>query len=159
MKDRIIQFLDNLKIKYRWIDHPAVFTVAELASLPDGFKPIKNLLLQEDGGKRKFLVVMAGDERLDLKAIREKLKSKRLRFASDETLMQSFGVKPGAVSIFGFLHSEPTDIEVVVDEEILKDYEVGFHPNDNTATILFPSNNLEPILQKMGCNYIITKLY
>lgn len=159
MKDRIIQLLDDLQIRYHWIDHPAVFTVAELASLPEGIKPIKNLLLQEDGGKRKFLVVMAGNERLDLKAIREKLKSKRLRFASDETLMQAFGIKSGAVSIFGFLHNGPSDIEVVVDEEILKDEEVGFHPNDNTATVLFPSNNLEPILQKMGCNYIIMKLY
>lgn len=160
MKDRITKLLDDNKIKYRWSDHPAVFTVADLAKLNDGTQPIKNLLLQEDGGSRKFLVVMIGDERLDLKAIRIKLNSKRLRFTSDETLLKTFSVAPGAVSIFGMLHTGSSDVEVIIDEKILEtDDEIGFHPNDNTSTIFFSANKLEPILQKIGCNYMIMQLY
>jgi len=159
MKERIIQLLDDLKIKYRWINHPAVFKVDDLKDLFENIKPIKNLLLQEDDGKRKFLVVMAGNERLDLKATRVKFGSKRLRFASDKTLLQTFGITPGAVSIFGFLHEGANDVEVIIDKEILLDEELGFHPNYNTATIFFPSDKLELILQKMGCKYSIMKLY
>ena len=159
MKERVIQLLDDLKIKYRWLDHPAAFTVEDLNNLDEPIKPIKNLLLQEDDGKRKFLVVMAGNEKLDLKAIRIKLRSKRLRFASDRTLLQTFGVTPGSVSIFGFLHEGSANVEVIIDKEILLDEELGFHPNYNTATIFFASDKLEPILQKMGCNFTIMRLY
>lgn len=159
MKERVIMLLDDLKIKYRCLEHPAAFTVEDLNNLDESIKPIKNLLLQEDDGKRKFLVVMAGNERLDLKAIRVKLCSKRLRFASDRTLFQTFGITPGAVSIFGFLHEGAKDVEVIIDKEILKDEELGFHPNYNTATIFFPSDQLESILQSMGCSYTFMELY
>ena len=159
MKERVIQLLTDLKIKYRWLDHPAVYTVDDLNNLNEDIKPIKNLLLQEDDGKRKFLVVMAGNERLDLKDIRIKLGSKRLRFASDKTLFQTFGITHGSVSIFGFLHGGSTDVEVIIDKEIIQDEELSFHPNYNTATIFFASDKLEPILQKMGCKYTFMKLY
>ena len=159
MKERVIHLLDDLQIKYRWLDHPAAFTVDDLNNLDEPIKPIKNLLLQEDDGKRKFLVVMAGNERLDLKATRIKLGSKRLRFASDKTLFQTFGITPGAVSIFGFLHDGSANVEVVIDKEILLDEELGFHPNYNTATIFFASKELETILKKMSCKYTIMKLY
>jgi len=160
MKEHILLFLNELEIQYRWMDHPAVFTVAELKNLPEDINPIKNLLLQEDDGSRKFLVVMDGNERLDLKAIRQKLDSKRLRFASSETLKQTLGVAPGAVSIFGLLHGGSIDVEVIVDEEIIKNgEELGFHPNDNTATIFIPSDKLIPILVKIGCKFTIIRLY
>jgi Ala-tRNA(Pro) deacylase len=160
MNKKVTEFLDELKIKYRWLDHPAVFTVADLASLPEDINPIKNLLIQEEGGGRKFLVVMAGGARMDQKVIREKFGTKRFRFASDNVLLQTFGVKPGAVSIFGFLNNKSADVEVVIDEEILKsDNELGFHPNDNTATVFFAPNDLEVILKNMGCKHTTMRLY
>jgi len=160
MKQQISRLLDELQIKYRSDKHKAVFTVADLAELNDGTVPIKNLLIQEDSGIRKFLVVMVGNKRLDLKDLRIKLNSKRLRFASDNTLLQTFGVKPGAVSIFGMLSKDADDVEVLIDGEILNmDDEIGFHPNDNTATIFISANDLLSILKKIGCNYKIMKLY
>jgi Ala-tRNA(Pro) deacylase len=160
MKEQISRLLDDLPVKYRSVKHKAVFTVADLAELNDGTKPIKNLLIQEDSGIRKFLVVMVGDQRLDLKDLRIKLNSKRLRFASDNTLLQTFGVTPGAVSIFGMLNKGADNVEVIIDGEILnEDQELGFHPNDNTATIFFNAKDLESILKKIGCNYKIMKLY
>ncbi|MEI6850696.1 MAG: YbaK/EbsC family protein [Candidatus Saccharibacteria bacterium] len=159
MKQQIIQLLDNLQVKYRWLNHPAVYTVADLNNLPDNIKPIKNLLVQEEGGGQKFLMVMAGDKRLDQKVIKQYLKNKRLRFASDDSLMETLGATSGSVSIFSFLNEGSKDVRVIVDQEILKDDEVGFHPNENTATVFFASKNLESILQKMGCDYTIIKLY
>jgi Ala-tRNA(Pro) deacylase len=159
MNKKVIEFLNEHKIKYRWLDHPAVFTVADLKNLPEDMNPIKNLLIKEESSGRKFLIVMAGEVRLDLKALREKLNLKRLNFVNDETLMQTFGVKPGAVSIFGFLNNKSADVEVVIDEQILKsDNELGFHPNDNTATVFFVPNDLEKVLKDMGCKYTIMKL-
>jgi Ala-tRNA(Pro) deacylase len=160
MKTDIIKLLDELKIDYRWINHPAVFTVDDLANLPEDIKPIKNLLIQEEGNGQKLLVVMAGNARLDLKLLRESLSVKRLCFTNSETLLQTFGVKSGAVSIFGFINNKSADVKVIVDEEILNSSDaLGFHPNDNTATILFAPQDLDKILRGMGCNYRIMKLY
>lgn len=160
MKDQIIQILDDLHIKYRWTDHAAVFTVSDLANMHEDPNPVKNLLLQENNGGRKFLVVMAGNERLDLNVLRKKVESKRLIFANSETLMQTFGVTPGAVSIFGMIHDGSADVNVIVDKAIINiDAELGFHPNDNTATIFFSAHELIPILKKMGCSYTVMKLH
>lgn len=160
MNKKVTELLDEIKIKYRWLDHPAVYTVADLVKLGDDTKPIKNLLIQEEGNGRKFLVVMAGDARMDQKVIRKKFGTKRFRFVNDEILLNTFGVKPGAVSIFGFLNNKSVDVEFIVDEEILKNSdELGFHPNDNTATVFFAPKDLEKILRNMDCNYTIMKLY
>jgi Ala-tRNA(Pro) deacylase len=160
MKNDITQFLDNQKIEYRWLNHPAVHTVSDLNSLPEDIQPIKNLFVHEVRGGRKFLVVMAGNVRLDLNSIRKQLDVKRMCFANDETLWHTFRVKPGAVSIFGFLNNASAGVEVLIDEVMLNSYsELGFHPNDNTATILFAPQELEKVLTNMGCHYTIMKLY
>jgi Ala-tRNA(Pro) deacylase len=152
--------LNKLKIEYRWIDHPPVFTIADLNNLPEDANPIKNLLIQEENGERKFLIVMAGNARMNQKLIREKLNTKKLRFATDETLRLTFGVASGAVSIFGLLHGGAGGVEVVIDEEILNTgKELGFHPNDNTATIFFAPENLKSIINSMAFEYTVMKLY
>lgn len=160
MKQEIVKFLDGSGINYRWLDHVAVFTVQDAALLGEEHVPIKNLLVQDEGGARKFLVVMAGDKRLDMKYLKQFLGVKKLRFASNETLMETFGVAPGSVSVLGMLHSGASDTEVLIDEGVLNSSkEIGFHPNDNTATIFISAQDLEPILIKMDCKYKILKLY
>jgi Ala-tRNA(Pro) deacylase len=158
MKDRIVGLLRDLGIGYRWVDHPAVFTVAESRQHIEGHRPIKNLLLQESGG-RKILVLMAGDERLDTKLIASELGTRKLHFADAQTLERTLGVTPGAVSVFGLLYDGSSEVEVVVDEQLLAEPELGFHPNDNTATLFIRSSALEQIIRRTGHKYVVTKFY
>lgn len=158
MKQDVINFLDGIGIIYDIIDHPAVFTVDDITKLPKEIKPIKNLLLQEDDGNKKFLVVTDGMKRLDLKQLRNILGSKRLRFASRDTLMNAFGVEHGSVSIFGFLNPNSKDVELVIDKDLLDEPEISFHPNENTSTILFKTSGLNTILSSLGCNCSIVVL-
>jgi Ala-tRNA(Pro) deacylase len=136
-----------------------VFTVAESMQHIEGKTPIKNLLLQEKNNGRKILVIMAGDARLDTKLIAAKLETKKLQFAAPETLQQTLGVTPGAVSIFGLLNDGSMGVEVVIDEILLKQEELGFHPNDNTATLFIPGAALKTIVQRTGHKYELLKLY
>lgn len=154
MKKQISDLLDSQRINYRWLDHPAVFTVAESMKIIEGKKPIKNLLLQEKGNGRKVLVIMAGEDRLDAKVVASKLAMKKLQFANPEVLLATLGVKPGAVSVFGLLSPGSQGIEVVVDEKLLKEPELGFHPNDNTATIFIPGQNLAAIIEATGHKFV-----
>lgn len=81
MEEEIVRILNNLGVKYRKIEHPAVFTVEESIKLVEGKKPIKSLMLQEKGAGRIVLVIMSGDKRLDLKSLKDQLQSKKLQFA------------------------------------------------------------------------------
>ncbi len=155
-----MQLLDKLNIKYRWLDHLAVISVADSVNIPGYNNPVKNLLIQEEGSGRKFLVVMAGDARMNQKLIREKFNTKRFKFADDDILRQTFNVASGSVSIFGLLNNGTNDVEIVIDQQILsKGLEIGFHPNDNTATVFFEPENLAKILEAMDASYTIMDLY
>ena len=69
MIEILSKFLKEAGIEFRVVEHEPVYTVAEsVAHMPDAF-PVKNLLLMEEKGERLVLVIMKGDERLDVKQI------------------------------------------------------------------------------------------
>jgi Ala-tRNA(Pro) deacylase len=148
--NEIITLLDDLGIPCRTIDHPAVFTVAESAQHVKDKRPLKNLLLQEKGDGRIILVIMDGHARLDLKSLAQMLKSRKLTFASPEVMKKTLGVVPGAVSIFGLLHDSSSEVEVVIDEILLAEKELGFHPNKNTSTVFIPGKEIVKIFKHTG---------
>lgn len=155
---KLEQTLRDLNISSRRVEHEAVFTVAESHGVLAEKVPVKNLLLQEEKGQRKVLVVIGGDKRLDTKALAKAVGVKRFRFASAETLHATLGVTPGSVSLFSLLHDGSDDVEVIVDEALVHADEVGFHPNDNTATIFIPGTAIEPILRHTGHEYRLLAL-
>jgi Ala-tRNA(Pro) deacylase len=158
-EETLTQTLRNLGITFRRVEHEAVFTVAESKGVLPEKVPVKNLLLQEEKGDRKVLVVMAGDERMDTKKLARELGTKKLRFANAETLYETLGVTPGSVSLFSLLHDSSDGVEVVVDQTLVHEHEVGFHPNDNTATIFIPGAAIETILKQTGHTYTFLTLY
>jgi hypothetical protein len=48
---------------------------------------------------------------------------------------------------------EKTDVEFVIDKIVLESERVGFHPNVNTATVLFEPEKIKSILEHYGANY------
>jgi Ala-tRNA(Pro) deacylase len=158
MKDEILQFLTELDIPYHFEEHPAVFTVAEALEKIEDKRPIKNLLLVEAKGERLVLVIMDGEQKLDTKFLARTLGIKKLQFAKPDILKTTLGVEPGSVSLFGVLHSGSEKVEVIIDESLMGESEIGFHPNLNTATIFIPGSACEKILQKTSHTYRILQL-
>jgi Ala-tRNA(Pro) deacylase len=148
MKTTIKEFLDELAIPYKWVDHEAVYTVAQSLGVLDEKTPVKNLLLQNKLGDY-FLIIMPGAERLDMKLLAQKLNTSKLRFASADDLMQLLGVTPGSVSLFGLLHDTNNQVQLVIERSLLEADELGFHPNDNTATIFISPANLGHIAHRL----------
>ncbi|HSX05862.1 MAG TPA: YbaK/EbsC family protein [Candidatus Saccharimonadales bacterium] len=150
MQTKLFGLLKQLEIPYRSVDHPAVFTVAEsLEHLRDEV-PVKNLLLVEKGEERKVLVILPGNDRLDARRVAEVIGSRKLQFASEATLKAALGVTPGSVSLFSLLHEGSGGVEVVIDERLLAEPEVGFHPSNNTSTIFIPGSAVPRIVQATG---------
>ena len=97
--------LGELHIATTTVRHPPVFTVAESkalrGALPGGHS--KNLFLK-DKKSVLWLVVAAEDRGIDLKALRPRIGSAGLSFASAETLRQVLGVEPGSVTPFALIN-------------------------------------------------------
>jgi Ala-tRNA(Pro) deacylase len=148
MKTTIKELLEELAIPYKWVDHEAVYTVAQSLGVLDEKTPVKNLLLQNKAGDY-FLIIMPGAERLDMKLLAQKLDTSKLQFASADDLMKLLGVAPGSVSLFGLLHDTNNQVQLVVESSLLEADELGFHPNDNTATIFISPANLGHIAHRL----------
>ncbi len=144
-----LEFLEKLAIEYELLGHKAVFTIEEaMAELP-GRTEIKNLFIQDDKGKRQYLVIMPGLKKLDLKQLAADLEEKKVRFCSPEKVENMLGVKPGSVSLFCCLNSNSHHVEIIFDEDLLREKEVGFHPILNTATVFMKADSIHAILSAL----------
>lgn len=153
-----LKFLEKLDIPYELLEHKAVYTVEEaMAELP-GRTEIKNLFIQDDKGKRQYLVIMPGLKKLDLKQLAVDLGEKKVRFCSPEKVEAMLGVKPGSVSIFCCLNLNSHHVNVIVDEDLLSEPDLGFHPIINTATVFVPTKSIDVILNALVQKTTVKKL-
>ncbi len=136
-RENILARLKELSVDYELKEHPAVFTMDELDSLKlnENNEICKNLFLRDYKGKRHALVILRGDKHADLALIRDEIGSSKLSFASDERLLKYLDVKKGSVSLLGIINDTAGAVEVYLDEDLKKLPRLGFHPNDNTATL------------------------
>lgn len=144
-RDNILERLNQLNIPYELKEHTAAFTMDELEALGLNSENTicKNLFLRDYKGKRHMLVVLRGDKQADLVLIRGEINSTRLSFASAERLEKHLKVSQGSVSPLGLINDESTNVEVYFDKDLKGAEKLGFHPNDNTATVYLSFESLE----------------
>lgn len=152
-REKIIERLNTLNINYELVEHEAAYTMDDFNAL--GINPndeiCKNLFLRDYKGKRHMLVVILGSKQADLTLIREEINSSRLSFGSDERLRKYLDTSKGSVSPFGIINDEGIDaVELYFDEDIKKKDRVGFHPNDNTATIFLSFEDTQKYIESTG---------
>ena len=149
--------LDKLGIKYDMVEHPAVYTTDEADEYIKGKVGIrtKSLFLTNKKKTAFYLVFMDDDKRLDMKHFAELVDEKHIKFASENSLLEKLGLKPGFVSIFGLLNNKEKDVKVYFERDIVGDVPLTFHPNDNTKTIFVEMADLEKFLKDQGFEYSI----
>ena len=127
--------LENLKIKYDIVEHPAVYTVEEAKQKVPNIEGIgcKNLFLKTKK-KEYFLYTLPDDKQIDLKELSKKLSVTRFHFASREDLEDNLNITPGSVTPLAIINDNENKVTVVLDKE-LKNKKILVHPNRNTATI------------------------
>ncbi len=156
--DESLEFLENVKIPYEIVKHKAVYTIEEAEAELPGRTEIKNLFIQDDKGRRQYLVCMPGHKRLDLKVLAGELDEKKLRFCSSEKVEKMLGVKPGSVSIFCCLNPNSSHVKVIIDEDLFSEKELGFHPIVNTATVFISPNDGKKLLENLNQEIKIFKI-
>lgn len=151
-RENIFEKLNALQIPFELVEHAPAFTMEEYNAL--GFNPndeiCKNLFLRDYKGTRHMLVVLKGSKHADLQLIRSEVDSSKLSFASDERLARFLDVKKGSVSPLGLLNDATGEVEVYFDEDLKDAPRLGFHPNDNTATVFLSFADIQKYIESTG---------
>ncbi|MBK5268774.1 MAG: prolyl-tRNA synthetase associated domain-containing protein [Acidimicrobiia bacterium] len=147
----LLAYLMALDISTTTFEHPPLFTVEDSKALrgelPGGH--CKNLFLRNKKGKM-WLVVCPEDRELDLKDLGARIGAGRVSFGSPDRLMTYLGVSPGAVTPFAAVNDVKADVEVVLDEKMMTESVLNFHPLVNHQTTAISPHDLVSFLASVG---------
>lgn len=160
LENKVYEVLEKLCIPYEKYDHPAVYTCREADIYTSGLKGVhtKNLFLKNRRGDNHYLVVMCEDKTLDIKKFSEKIFDRNLSFASADRLMKYLGLTAGSVSLFGIVNDEDHEVEVCIDEDIMKEEFINSHPNVNTSTLVLRVSDMIRFLDYSQNRYSVINL-
>ncbi|HKJ97881.1 MAG TPA: prolyl-tRNA synthetase associated domain-containing protein [Desulfotignum sp.] len=150
-KEELLSVLTDIGIAYTNHEHPAVFTVEEAALHQSGIAGAhsKNLFFK-DKKKNLFLVVTLADKPIRIKEVAKKIGGNNMSFAKPDLLMEVLGMIPGAVTPFAAINIKDHDVKIVLDEELMENDLLNFHPLENTATTTIKSQDLVKFLEHCG---------
>lgn len=149
--------LNAFKIPFEVVDHPPALTTEEADSFIEGIEGVrtKSMFLTNKKKTAYYLLIMDDQKRLDMSKLKEITGEKRIKMASEDSLMEKMKLPAGVVSILGLLNNEEKDIHVYFDKEITKEPRMSFHPNVNTKTIFLYTNDIFKYLENIGFNYSV----
>ena len=158
-KQEVYALLNERGIEYEAIEHEAVYNMeeADALELPHREAGTKNLFIRDDKKRNYYVVCIPEHDRLDLKALREKLESRPLKFARDDELMDLMGLIPGQVTPFGTLNDTERKVKVLISE-YFRGGLMDAHPNDNTATIILKADDVVGVLKSIGVDISYIRL-
>ncbi len=152
-RQMLFDYLDQLDVVHRTVDHPAIFTVEEgrdyKRNMPGGHS--KNLFVKDKKGVLT-LAVASSETRVDLVGLGKALGAKgRLSFGKPELMTQTLGVIPGAVTPFALFNDNAQALaQVVLDTNLLAHDPVWFHPLENTASTAVSAKDLIRFVKSCG---------
>ena len=152
--DKAIQdLLHELEIVHEWYEHESMHRCEDTHAwhtekkLPGA--RAKNLFLRNKNGKRHFMFILPQEKSFDTAQFRE-MTGQKCGFASEERMMKYLGVKPGSVSPFCLIADADSHVEVLVDQDLMIEEFLYFHPQRNTASIQCTPADLETWFDHRG---------
>ena len=147
----LLSLFDRLGIKTTTRAHAPVFTVEEAqrvhGDMPGGH--CKNLFCKDEKGAL-WLICCLEDDRVDLKAAPARIGSRRLSFGKPDLLMEVLGLEPGSVTPFGLINDKDHRVNVILDQRMMAEPLLNFHPLHNAATTAIASADLVTFIKSLG---------
>ena len=158
---RTYDLLDSLGIEYQRTDHERTDTM-EACNAVDGILGVvicKNLFLCNRQKTAFYLLMMPGDKKFRTKELSAQIGSSRLSFADPEDMLKHLDIEPGAVSIMGLMNDKTRAVQLLIDEDVLKDGYIGCHPCVNTSSLRMRTEDMINIfLPAVGHGYRTVRL-
>ncbi len=134
---RTYDFLDGLGIRYQRTDHERADNMEACNEIDAvlGVIICKNLFLCNRQKTVFYLLMMPGDKKFKTKELSHQINSARLSFADPEDMLKYLDIEPGAVSIMGLMNDHDHVVQLLIDEDVLKDEYIGCHPCVCTSSL------------------------
>ena len=141
---RTYDFLDNLRIPYQRTDHERADNMEACNEIDAvlGVLICKNLFLCNRQKTKFYLLMMPGDKKFKTKELSSQINSARLSFAGPEDMLKYLDIEPGAVSIMGLMNDRDHAVQLLVDEDVLKDEYIGCHPCVCTSSLKIQTRDI-----------------
>jgi len=156
----LLRYLESIGIEVNILSYPAHGSVEEGRALRGDMSGTftKNLLLK-DKKDRLFLIVAHETRDVDLRVLHARIGANgRLGFAPAEIVRRVLGVEPGAVTPLAISHDANKETMVILDEGIMGDRQVNFHPLVNTESLGLSPSELTRFIEATGHRYLCAKL-
>ena len=158
---RVYDLLDQLGIEYYRTDHEQADTMEACHEIDKILDVLicKNLFLCNRQKTKFYLLMMPGDKPFKTKELSSQIQSARLSFASGEDMEKYLDITPGSVSIMGVMNDSENQVQVLVDEDVLKGEYLGCHPCVNTSSLKLKTKDVfGPYLKAVHHEPMIVKL-
>ncbi len=153
---RTYDLLDSLRMEYKRTDHERTDTM-EACNQVDGILGVvicKNLFLCNRQKTAFYLLMMPGDKKFKTKELSAQINSARLSFAEPEDMLKYLDIEPGSVSIMGLMNDKDHAVQLLIDEDVLKDEYLGCHPCVNTSSLKLRTEDvITKFLPAVGHDY------
>ena len=136
-EEEIEKTLQNLAIPFKKMEHEAMFTMDQYTEIEKKLeaKVPKNLFLCNQQHTKFYLLLMPGDKRFKTKELSKQINSARLSFANEEELSEDLHCFKGCTNPFGLIYDQNNAIQLLIDDDLLKEKTLGFHPCINSVTL------------------------
>lgn len=134
---RVYDLLDRLGIQYWRTDHEQADTM-EACNEIDAVLEVticKNLFLCNRQKTAFYLLMMPGNKKFKTKDLSAQIQSARLSFGEAEDMERLLDIRPGSVSVMGLMNDQENQVQLLVDEDVLKGTYLGCHPCMNTSSL------------------------
>ena len=158
---RTYDYLDELGIEYLRTDHERADNMEACNEIDKvlGVIICKNLFLCNRQKTAFYLLMMPGDKKFKTKELSAQINSARLSFADPEDMLKYLDIEPGAVSIMGLMNDKNHGVQLLIDEDVLKDDYIGCHPCVNTSSLKIKTSDIiEKYLPAVKHDYITVRL-
>ncbi len=134
---KVYDLLDRLEMDYYRTDHEPAGNMEACNEIDAvlGTVICKNLFLCTANKKKFYLLMMPGDKQFKTKILSRQIQTSRLSFAKPEYMKAYLDIEPGSVSIMGLMNDLDNQVQLVIDEDVLKEEYLGCHPCINTSSL------------------------
>ncbi|ETP73052.1 hypothetical protein UYO_0935 [Lachnospiraceae bacterium JC7] len=150
---RVYDFLDELGIEYKRVDHEVANTMEACEAIDKVLETLmcKNLFLCNRQKTKFYLLMMPGDKKFKTKELSSQINSSRLSFADADDMLKYLDIEPGAVSVMGLMNDKEHTIQLLVDEDVKNGEYLGCHPCVCTSSMKIKTKDIfEKFLPAVG---------
>lgn len=153
MIEKVYDELNKLGIPYRSARHLPAHTMEDCRRIAKelGAPFCKNLFLCNRQETEFFLLLMLEDKPFKTKDVSKTIGKARLSFGKDEKLYELLRCHGGSISPMGLLFDTDNNVNLIIDEDLLRFDEFCVHPCDNSQSLAIKTDDfLKVFLRKTG---------